>query len=182
MTLCTYVKPLGEARAERRRQRKNKVKATEQLPESPTTVTGINAITRNLEAKDPDDSDALVFVCRGDIDPPQLCGHFPQLCALAGRKLIQLQQGSETSLSNALGLKRVSAIQIKGSGDLWDKLVQLTSGIPTISAPWLESRYMATEIKTLQTSAPILKRPQQQQKKRQAQEVLQNTKNKKTRQ
>lgn len=89
------------------------MKATEQLPESPTTVTGINAITRNLEAKDPDDSDALVFVCRGDIDPPQLCGHFPQLCALAGRKLIQLQQGSETSLSNALGLKRVSAIQIK---------------------------------------------------------------------
>jgi ribosomal protein L7Ae-like RNA K-turn-binding protein len=112
-TLCEYVKPLGEARAERRRQRKNKVKATEQLPESPTTVTGINAITRSLEAKDPDDSDALVFVCRGDIDPPQLCGHFPQLCALASRKLIQLQQGSETTLSNALGLKRVSAIQIK---------------------------------------------------------------------
>jgi len=164
-TLCTCLAPLGKARSERRRQRKEKVKATEQLPRSPTVVTGINAITRSLERKDPDDSDALVFVCRNDIDPPQLCAHIPQLCALASRKLIQLPQGAEKSIADALGLKRVGAIQVKGTGDEWDKLVQLTSSTPTLTAPWLEPRYMATQIKTLETSAPIVKRPQQQQQK-----------------
>lgn len=87
----------------------------ENLPASPIVITGINAITRNLEKKDPDDSDAILFVCRGDIDPSQLCAHFPQLSALASRKLVSLQQGAETAISSALGLKRVSAVQMRVS-------------------------------------------------------------------
>ncbi|KAJ2963260.1 hypothetical protein NQZ79_g1695 [Umbelopsis isabellina] len=166
--LCDNLKPLGQARAERRRQRKNKVKVAENLPASPIVITGINAITRNLEKKDPDDSDALLFVCRGDIDPSQLCAHFPQLSALANRKLVSLQQGAETAISSSLGLKRVSAVQIQGTGDLWERLVKATSVIPTLDAPWLEARYMNTQIKTLETSTPVVTKqrpkPNQQQK------------------
>ncbi|KAG2179736.1 hypothetical protein INT44_006584 [Umbelopsis vinacea] len=166
--LCELVKPIGEARRERRKQRKQKIKATEQLPSSPTVITGFNEITRSLERKDPDDSDAIVFVCRSDTELPQLCSYYPQLCALAGRKLVPLQKGSEAALAGVLGLKRVMGIQVKGSGDVWDRLTKLTSGIPTPSAPWLEHRYMPTEIKTLETTAPVINRtkPQQQQMKR----------------
>ncbi|KAI8579456.1 hypothetical protein K450DRAFT_242254 [Umbelopsis ramanniana AG] len=167
--LCELLKPIGEARLERRKQRKQKIKATEQLPSSPTVITGFNEITRSLERKDPDDSDAIVFVCRSDTELPQLCSYYPQLCALAGRKLVPLQKGSETALAGVLGLKRVMGVQVKGSGDVWDRLTKLTSGIPTPSAPWLEHRYMPTEIKTLETTAPVINRTQpknQQQMKR----------------
>lgn len=111
--LCELLKPIGQARLERRKQRKQKIKANEQLPSSPTVLTGFNEITRSLERKDPEDSDAIVFVCRSDTELPQLCSYYPQLCALAGRKLVQLQKGSETALAGVLGLKRVMGVQVK---------------------------------------------------------------------
>jgi hypothetical protein len=111
--LCELLKPIGQARLERRKQRKQKIKANEQLPSSPTVITGFNEITRSLERKDPDDSDAIVFVCRSDTELPQLCSYYPQLCALAGRKLVQLQKGSEAALAGVLELKRVMGVQVK---------------------------------------------------------------------
>lgn len=107
------MKPIGQARLQRRKQRKQTIKANEQLPSSPTVITGFNEITRSLERKDPDDSDAIVFVCRSDTELPQLCSYYPQLCALAGRKLVQLQKGSEAALAGVLGLKRVMGVQVK---------------------------------------------------------------------
>ncbi|KAH8548177.1 hypothetical protein BGW37DRAFT_187100 [Umbelopsis sp. PMI_123] len=163
--LCDLIKPIGEARSERRKQRKQKVKANEQLPSSPIVITGFNEITRSLERKDPDDSDAIVFVCRSDTELPQLCSYYPQLCALASRKLVPLQKGSATALASVLALKRVMAVQVKGSGDAWDRLTELTSGISTPSAPWLEQKYMSTEIKTLETTAPVVNRSQKPQQK-----------------
>jgi RNase P subunit Pop3 len=136
--LCELLTPIGEARLIRRKQRKQKIKANEQLPSSPTVITGFNEITRSLERKDPDDSDAIVFVCRSDTELPQLCSYYPQLCALAGRKLVPLQKGSETALAGVLGLKRVMGVQVKvwrygeslpNVDDFVDKLCSLLLGL-----------------------------------------------------
>lgn len=60
----------------------------------------------------------LVFVCRADIDPPILIDHFPHLIAAFNSssqtppfdpiKIVPLPRGAESSLAEALGLRRVA--------------------------------------------------------------------------
>lgn len=101
---------------------------------------GINSVTKKLEtictqhrtvlhASDHTSMESiskipaqLILVCRGDIDPPILISHIPSLVASCnsshGRSpsnvswLVPLSRGAETTLSQALGLKRVSVVAI----------------------------------------------------------------------
>lgn len=96
-------------------------------------TVGINAVTKSLEdfsrsvrssASPPQPPFRLIFVCRSDIDPVDLVAHIPATVAAANEAaslappgawdgkafLMQLGEGAELRLADALGLRRVAAI------------------------------------------------------------------------
>lgn len=109
---------------------------------------GINEVTRHLEilassyrkfvpadssrtreevtSKDSDavSKSRIVIACRGDVDPPILIGHLPNLVATCnslrqhtptsqGTFLVTMPKGAESTLAEAMGLRRVSVILIE---------------------------------------------------------------------
>ena len=104
-------------------------------------TVGVNEVTKSLETlvqtfrehlpKEPSDSISspdvcarLVFVCKGDVDPPALISHFPNLVAACNSTrhniahaaitwLIPLAKGSESTLAAALGRRRASVVAVK---------------------------------------------------------------------
>lgn len=100
---------------------------------------GINAVTKQLESQSqaqklmlssaPTISKSIntrspvsvVFVCRADVDPPLLIAHLPHLVAVCNRNislnspgiiLMPLPKGSEQTLAEALGIRRVAVLGI----------------------------------------------------------------------
>ncbi|EJC98642.1 uncharacterized protein FOMMEDRAFT_170883 [Fomitiporia mediterranea MF3/22] len=87
-----------------------------------------------------------VLVCRPDIDPPLLVSHLPYLVAAfnsatkdPGRwiKLISLPKGTESTLSQALGLRRVAVLALDESLSSDVSLTSLLSSVDAVVAPWL---------------------------------------------
>ncbi|KIJ66262.1 hypothetical protein HYDPIDRAFT_26627 [Hydnomerulius pinastri MD-312] len=134
---------------------------------------------------------AIVFVCYADIDPSVLVDHVPHLVAACNSipakeaagiiKLIPLPKGSESMISQALGLRRAAVIGIHVCGSnvkpsapflatynylqygspLFATFQDILDSIPIVSAPWLRpSEALAvqplvpTHIKQLRTTAP----------------------------
>ena len=111
---------------------------TLQQPKISQHITvGINEVTRRLEsqiqsnrltvvttAKQPESASPkhhlkVVLVCRADIDPPLLLDHLPHLVAAYNStqtldivKLVPLPKGAESSLAQALGLRRAAVVGI----------------------------------------------------------------------
>ena len=112
-----------------------------------SVVIGINEVTRKLEdiarsyrstlctdaqkatpSKPPPACSNLVIACRGDVDPPLLIGHLPNLIAacnstrqrnatsgsrLPGTWLVPMSKGAENILAEATGLRRVSVLLVE---------------------------------------------------------------------
>lgn len=95
-------------------------KATRAVVSVSSATTAIPAITPIVPV-------SVVLVCRGDVDPPLLVAHLPQLVAACNSvrrspalenspavhiKIIPLPKGAEVALAEALGLRRASVIAI----------------------------------------------------------------------
>ncbi|KAL0084166.1 hypothetical protein J3Q64DRAFT_1735989 [Phycomyces blakesleeanus] len=158
---------------------------------------GVNQVTRLLEKliKDkcagqpsatPTNTDTnaytAVFVCKRDANPPHLCAHLLSMCALANIKIVSLPPCSEPRVALALGIRRACAIAVEIKQDKEESLRLILQGIQPVNAPWLKSalsapqEYCPTNIKTFQTTAPIIAKTQ----KRKPEEMAQNEANKKT--
>lgn len=102
-------------------------------------TTGINEVTKLLErtARVPSRATigtapskettsearpAIILVCRGDVTPPDLIQHIPHLVAACNTRrigtnaplihLVPLPRGAESSLAEAIGLRRVSVVAL----------------------------------------------------------------------
>lgn len=133
-----------------------------------------------------------VLACRGDVDPPVLISHLPSLVAtcnsfrhqLVSAKpkptavwLLPLPKGAETTLAEALGLRRAAVVLIKvgysvsmrsilltqliskSSAPKFDLLAGLLQNVSIVAAPWLMpseemGALVPSHIKLLRTSAP----------------------------
>lgn len=154
----------------------------------PHLTTGINEVTKLLErvaqsyrqtisALDTlvpesrsDTASILILVCRGDVDPPILIDHLPYLVAACnssrsdsldnGIWLVPLQKGAESSLADALGLRRVSVLAVHGDAPRFRELAPLLGGVQLLRASWLiprqgqHERLVPTHVKQLRTTAP----------------------------
>ena len=103
-------------------------------------TVGINEVTKRLESQIqrsrttvvttaadseislPRPSLKIILVCRADIDPPLLIDHLPHLVAAYNSiqnsdaiKLVPLPRGAESSLAQAIGLRRAAVVGI----DVW---------------------------------------------------------------
>ncbi|CAL1695211.1 unnamed protein product [Somion occarium] len=117
----------------------------------------------------------LVLVCCGDVNPPILISHLPQLVASCNSTrtsqqqnphigciwLVPLPRGAEESLAEALGLRRVSVLSIHSTAPNFSDFLPLLSSVPILSAPWVQPKISdkpctltPTHIKQLRTSAP----------------------------
>lgn len=119
---------------------------------------------------------AAVFVCRADVNPPILLDHIPHLVAGCNSirpgsntqgarqplKLITLPKGSESALSQALGLRRAAVIAVHDDAPYLPIFRDMLQSVPVISAPWLvppvqpnnPKCLIPTHIKQLRTTAP----------------------------
>ncbi|KAF7726962.1 hypothetical protein EC973_008157 [Apophysomyces ossiformis] len=170
--LIKSLEPIGDhRRASRTRHKVDPCDMTSSLPDIAKRVhTGLNSVTRYLERqvelKNTEktttlDKNVAVFVCKREIKPVHLCSHLLSLAALANIKIVTLPQESEANLSYALGLNRVSAVLMELT-DSEESLRLILRDVSAVNAPWLTSPigqprpYEMTNIKTLQTSVPIV--------------------------
>ncbi|KAI0801015.1 hypothetical protein C8Q74DRAFT_1239913 [Fomes fomentarius] len=160
-------------------------------------VVGINEVTRTLEnlassyriavtpnavrhgdvvrsSLTPRSISRLVIACRGDVDPPILIDHLPNLVAACNSAhkalnsvdsekiwLVPMSKGAEGTLAGALSLRRASVILIESSAPDFAALEALLQNVSLLSAPWLCAptsdrpvELLRTHIKQLRTSAP----------------------------
>ena len=106
----------------------------ERPPVSEHLIVGINEVTKRLEQqvharritrvtlypsadKPPSCLLPVILVCRADINPPILVDHLPHLVAAVNSlrpeqplRLVPLQTGAETRLSQAVGLRRAAVL------------------------------------------------------------------------
>ncbi|KZT30896.1 hypothetical protein NEOLEDRAFT_1052975 [Neolentinus lepideus HHB14362 ss-1] len=169
---------------------------------------GINAVTKRLEtqakaarqviarsgtgiaAPTPGSSRPvrIILACSGDIDPPILIGHLPEIvaaCNSAARghthatelppkyiKLVPLPRGAEFSLSEAIGLRRASVLAIDADAPGLSAIDDLINQVPTLAVSWLdphsstnpEQSLIPTHIKQTRTSVPKDSRAAKQQR------------------
>jgi len=147
-------------------------------------TVGINEVTKRLESQiqhrrttvvtTAEDSETasprpnlkIILVCRADIDPPLLIDHLPHLVAAYNSiqtsdtiKLVPLPRGAESSLAEAIGLRRAAVVGIDVACPESATLVSLLDTVPTLVATWLASttprhHLVPTHIKQVRTSAP----------------------------
>ncbi|KAF9535672.1 hypothetical protein CPB83DRAFT_888356 [Crepidotus variabilis] len=146
-------------------------------------VCGINAVTKRLEAQThaarrPVITTGIthepqmtckplkyVLVCRADIDPPMLIDHLPHLVAAFNStrpqnftKLVPLPKGSEASLAEALGIRRVAVVGLEEDPPDDQTFKEMMDKIPTLAAAWLTQvgpqELIPTHVKQTHTTAP----------------------------
>lgn len=83
---------------------------------------GINEVTRYMESyiahtsthhNTKDTKYPVIYICKREIKPLQLCQHLLSMAALAKIKLIPMPADSESKLGQALGITRASVILIE---------------------------------------------------------------------
>jgi len=115
---------------------------------------------------------SAIFVPRSS-QPENLHAHLPQLIATASlahpelpaTRLVQLPQGCEARLCEALHLPRVSLIGLLDSAPHSKSLLDVVRRcVPEIEVPWLQeakkSVYLPVKINAIETFAPIRKKEQ----------------------
>ncbi|CAO3635667.1 unnamed protein product [Cunninghamella echinulata] len=94
---------------------------------------GINSVTRHLEKvikyqrqhankmevdiNNDEDLTPVIFICRRDIKPLQLCTHLLSMSVLTGIKLVPLPLNAEKALAKTLNLSKVSCLLIELSSN-----------------------------------------------------------------
>ncbi|KAI8990777.1 hypothetical protein BDF20DRAFT_1646 [Mycotypha africana] len=154
---------------------------------------GINTVARFLESYMKEDRGAknkaksstpVIFICKREIKPLQLCQHLLTMAALAKVKLVPMPADSEVKISQILGLKRACVILMEIMEDKEEALRLSTNDIPYIEAPWLSNALLASDpvkyrtentIRTIETTAPTVKKGKQQQPKKQHQQQQQQS-------
>ncbi|KAL6309211.1 hypothetical protein BKA93DRAFT_822016 [Sparassis latifolia] len=156
-------------------------KLLEQLARSSRTIITAGQEPSEADTQQPRRYPRLILVCRADIDPPLLIAHIPHLvsaCNSARRPdnvpghmrddicLVPLPKGAEFSLSEAMGLRRVSVMAIDSSAPELTEMAPLLEQIPTLRSSWLvppavhqgkppmPKQIIPTHIKMLRTTAP----------------------------
>lgn len=82
---------------------------------------GINQVTRYLQkyidnnSNNKNSQQVILYVCKRDIKPTQLCQHLLYMAAVANIKLIPMPPDSESKLSNALGMTKAACILVEAS-------------------------------------------------------------------
>ncbi|KAF0545626.1 hypothetical protein F8M41_002133 [Gigaspora margarita] len=81
----------------------------------------------------------MIFVCKADISPQNLCAHLPIMSFMAKDVLlVPLPPGAEELIGNKLRIKRVSCIGVKMKTPEFDEIYQLVKDkVSPINAPWL---------------------------------------------
>ncbi|KAH0591048.1 hypothetical protein H2248_001158 [Termitomyces sp. 'cryptogamus'] len=171
-------------------------------------IVGINEVTKRLEQKvyaervtrvtlhsctdkSPSCSLAVILVCRSDINPPILVDHLPHLVAALNSlrpeqpvRLVPLQPGAETLLSQALGLRRAAVLGFDSDCPNLQPILKLLRNLPTLSATWLASsvpiveKFVPTHVKQVRTSVPKDMKAEKQRRKEE--KTLKKTKRRST--
>lgn len=113
------IEPLGEYRRvckENKKKKKTAMEVTE--PDLNKRIfTGINQVTRRIEkyieTKPDDDKMPVIFICKREIKPLQLCQHLLYMAAMAKIRIVPLPADSEVKLSKALQLNRASVLLLE---------------------------------------------------------------------
>ncbi|KAG6890008.1 hypothetical protein C0995_012968 [Termitomyces sp. Mi166 len=169
----------------------------ERPPVSKHLIVGINEVTKRLEQqvriervtqvttlhssanKSPSPcSLSVILVCRSDINPPILVDHLPHLVAAFNSlrpdqpvRLVPLQTGAETRLSQAVGLRRAAVLAFDSNCPNLKSILDLLGDLPTVSATWLASsvpiveKFVPTHIKQVRTSVPKDMKAEKQRRK-----------------
>ncbi|KAG8829880.1 hypothetical protein FRC17_005840 [Serendipita sp. 399] len=150
-------------------------------------IAGIrNAIAKETTLSGDISYPVAVMACRWDVNPPQLFSHIPHLVASSNTlatlyqqkfseayvipeiKLINLPKGAEASVSESIGLRRVSILLLtidfpKSKFPASDRMQELLRMVPRIATPWLIPTtnptvlapvFQPTHVKHLKTTAP----------------------------
>lgn len=142
-------------------------------------LLGINSVTRHLEKvikyqrhtnKTEVDINSdkgltpVIFICRRDIKPLQLCIHLLSMSVLSGIKLVPLPLNAEKALAKTLNLSKASCLLIELSSNYTsveeEALRVCLHEVPLTQASWptnplLPVHYNNTCIKILETSSNI---------------------------
>lgn len=118
----------------------------------------------------------MIYICKREIKPQNLCQHILYMAAIANIKLLVLPNESECKLGQALNISRASVVLVEIKEEKEEKLRLQSKDIPFIDAPWLQNaltqkaHFLPGNIKVLKTQAPVIDKNQQQQqnKKRKA--------------
>lgn len=113
--------PIGEYRTQCRALKKKKDTTTTLVePDIHQRIfIGINQVTRYLEHRiqNPDSSKKnttpVIYICKREIKPLQLCQHLLYMAALAKIKLVLMPNNSECKIGKALAINRASVVLIE---------------------------------------------------------------------
>lgn len=64
----------------------------------------------------PVDKTPVIYICKREIKPLQLCQHLLYMAALAQIKIVPMPAEAESKMSQALGIKRACVVLIEVSG------------------------------------------------------------------
>ncbi|KAK4511966.1 uncharacterized protein ATC70_003965 [Mucor velutinosus] len=181
--LVKTLTPLGSYRKECKSiKKKDKKSASTAIPKPDLhdrVHVGINQVTRFMEAyiekkqtsTQPVDKTPVIYICKREIKPLQLCQHLLYMAALAQIKIVPMPAEAESKMSQALGIKRACVVLAEIMENKEESLRLSAQEIPCIDAPWLTNalqqqpvvvyRSDAT-IKTLKTTGPPPKQKNQQ--------------------
>ncbi|KAL9538668.1 hypothetical protein MBANPS3_010762 [Mucor bainieri] len=195
-TLTQLVKtltPLGNYRKECKSIKKkdsNKSTSTTTIPKPELydrVHVGINQVTRFMETyiekkqtnTQPTDKTPVIYICKREIKPLQLCQHLLYMAALAQIRIVPMPAEAESKMSQALGIKRACVVLVEIMENKEEALRLSAQEIPCIDAPWLTSALQHQQpvvtyrsdatIKTLKTTGPPPKQKNQQKQQQQQQ-------------
>ncbi|TIB15721.1 hypothetical protein E3P89_00562 [Wallemia ichthyophaga] len=171
----------GISPEERRKLRSDKKVENKSTPPltPPSTLIGINSVTRDIEAGSTSTS-RVVLACKSDVNPSRLLAHLPIQIAVNNSKnshsivLIELPKGSEEAMAITLKLKRVAVVSLTEQHPLTATILRRLDDIQkyTLTAPWLNGDqlvYIPTKINHLETSIPRdMRKAKEERKKVQA--------------
>ncbi|KAI8375829.1 hypothetical protein BD560DRAFT_326605, partial [Blakeslea trispora] len=144
------------------------------------TCIGINHVTRYLEtyiekrrttAEYKSERTPVMYICKREIKPLQLCQHLLYMSALAKIKIAPMPANAEARIGKALGIQRASVILIEVMENKEESLRLSARDLPLVEAPWLENAltrkidYIGDTTKALMTTVPVVKKNKQQDQK-----------------
>ncbi|KAI9277450.1 hypothetical protein BY458DRAFT_505005 [Sporodiniella umbellata] len=161
--LLKILTPIGEYRKNCKTQKKAKETFSEKPYNHHRIHIGINQVTRYLEnhiEKKPTDKHPLIYVCKREIKPAQLCQHLLYMAAVANVKLMVLPADSELKLAKTLSVSKASVVLVEAVEDKEESLLFDAKQVAMIEAPWLKGgqhvpQYEQNYVKTIQTTIPI---------------------------
>jgi hypothetical protein len=119
------LEPVGEYKLKCRSLKKKKTPSSVEKPDICQRIhVGINEVTRYLETyienkrlnKIAMEGTPVIYICKREIKPLQLCQHLLYMAALAKIKLVPMPADSECRMGKALGIGRASVILVEVIG------------------------------------------------------------------